>query len=562
MVLSHLINSWVKVNNKHVIFPRGEGHPEGDQRVASGHGESPRGSPRQGKTPARKHGEHVSQKTAKTTSTTLGDDPELLAIQRLNTRRQNRRRLQRTVSHSDLLREMAKGKDNSDHQSRKLEEESGSMPWDSSTDEASSSHHPKSILNSSVHSAPVFATGEAMAKTSSSQSVQAHMQPPMKVSVPRRLSNTGKYLNEAAFVQQMEQTKAQHRRTESPALEGRRLAFPADADSAVEGLPSSRWTVDGRLDPDENAAMSVLVPSSRNSLSGVHSEPPMRKPPGPTPTAASSGPKPDCKSCDGLEHRLRSTLLDMEYLRSVAMRTEYTCGSCQQRNSSKQRSNPLKSSNQDLSTLEASKRLMEVTAVHRRQIEQMTKERSRWRTDMQVKLSKIMMICKELNEENAVRKQAAAALEADMQYAKEGRNKLASEARLLGAQLTLHEQEQTETALLQDMLAQYEKDALDQADEGIQQRDGIVTELSARLDQTLETLSVERELLRQRRQIIFPASRPSLPSNEPSDEVALLREELRRAKEATRNAELKLEAALAEADRKEAAYRQLKDARN
>jgi type III secretory pathway component EscV len=161
------------------------------------------------------------------------------------------------------------------------------------------------------------------------------------------------------------------------------------------------------------------------------------------------------------------------------------------------------------------------------------------------------MICKELNEESSIRKQEAVTLEADVCEFKKERDSLATQVQQLRAEVSLHKQEKQEHRLLRETLTQYENGSLDRADEGIRARDELIADLSVRLERTMETLEMERELQRQRRQIIFPVAK-STPEIPFSKNVAALEEELRIAKEAATFSQNLLEASKKEAAQREA----------
>lgn len=161
------------------------------------------------------------------------------------------------------------------------------------------------------------------------------------------------------------------------------------------------------------------------------------------------------------------------------------------------------------------------------------------------------MICKELNEESSIRKQEAVSLQADVCELKIERDNLATQVQQLHAEVSLHEQEKQEHRLLREKITHYENCALDRADEAIRERDELIADLSVRLERTMETLEIEREQQRQRRQIIFPVAKspPEIPS---SKSAAALEEELRIAKEAAKSAQNLLEALKEEATRRKA----------
>jgi hypothetical protein len=102
-----LVNGWVKVNIKHGGFPQGngEGHHkrESDVQITVDRPRTPDGGVLND-VPKTKDRDHFSHNTTSTEPTTV--DPETLAIRKFHSKH-TRRRLQKSISHSDLLREMA-----------------------------------------------------------------------------------------------------------------------------------------------------------------------------------------------------------------------------------------------------------------------------------------------------------------------------------------------------------------------------------------------------------------------------------------------------------------------
>lgn len=305
--------------------------------------------------------------------------------------------------------------------------------------------------------------------------------------------------------------------------------------------------------------------------------------PGP-PTIGSHPPSdaalPHCPCCEDMERRLLFTQADLDYLRTAVLQNEFICSECEnhrtggsavlfssahsvssgtssRRRKDRDREAMIVSSaakaattrNQESAAMyEASQRLVEVTARHKRQIEEMTKERARWQNDMHLKLSKFAMMCKDLNEESAKRKEDAMSLLAELEDVKTERNALASEIQTLRAQVELHSKEESENANLREMVQRLDNEALDRVDDAVGQRDAIIKELSSRLERTLDTLEIERQQQRQRRQIIFPVSRQHGGA---SDEWQAVNAELVKARDAARVARLSLDAAKADAVRRE-----------
>jgi hypothetical protein len=83
---------------------------------------------------------------------------------------------------------------------------------------------------------------------------------------------------------------------------------------------------------------------------------------------------------------------------------------------------------------------------------------------------------------------------------------MSEELTRLRAQVQFQENQTIEYAETKRKLREYEERGLDRADAAIQSRDLIISDLSSKLEQSLDLLEMEREQQRQRRQIIFPAS--------------------------------------------------------
>ena len=81
------------------------------------------------------------------------------------------------------------------------------------------------------------------------------------------------------------------------------------------------------------------------------------------------------------------------------------------------------------------------------------------------------------------------------------------EVEVLRAKVALHEQESTENEEIRESLIMRDNDLMDQAESSIQKREEVITELSNKLELTMDTLELERYQQRQRRQIIFPVSK-------------------------------------------------------
>jgi len=365
-----LVNGWVKVNSKHVIFPREEGHhrrERGDSNASSLDDSSSRVLDRSRGKSSRK------QSTVTTTSTTQSTvDPEADAIKKFNSKRQNKRRLQRTVSHSDLLREMANGKSTYDNSSTRDNSRAASYDFNRENDGTNdeSMRLVAGFFGSDVED------GEK--RMHSGERPRSYESSPTKRTTPKNGPvTTGKYLNEAMFVQQLERAKGGRHSNASSAA--------GSSASAPERSPIREYNKRPSVEPssapqhDQEYRQRAIGAESR----GIHHEShgserfqpgQVKKEPAQRRSiscreAHSEAHRAQCTGCNDMESQLLAAYDDIRYLRDVSLRNEYS------RAPTKPKSSILSSPNHELTTLaDASKRLTEVTGRHRRQIEQMTRE--------------------------------------------------------------------------------------------------------------------------------------------------------------------------------------------
>mmetsp|Transcript_3428 Transcript_3428/g.4960 ORF Transcript_3428/g.4960 Transcript_3428/m.4960 type:complete len:674 (+) Transcript_3428:411-2432(+) len=642
------VNGWVRNNKQHVIFPKeNERHRQDSTELTrSGHKKS---------RSSRKldHGDNTTATAASTVKSNSSKmDPETKAIQRFNSRKKNRR-LQRSISHSDLLREMAKAKEEE-------KETKGKSPPAAKNDDPKTAATPAALpsqarepvrvaataaskrhqnTNDNVHHQgnrrPVMAdddrsiadksqtstggsllwglfgddssarSGQQKPHTKAPPGHQGQPPPPphhhsSSSHDPHSSSShhavppatTGKYLNETAFVQQYQQQKHKgsgSRTKDSQSVNRRNATESIDTSNhsnspsrtGSKGAPSQRrssYILQGgdaaSISSSESGFGEVRQHSTRsaNGYAGpLHAQPGFHAIHENNPRFLGAGPAVggghhECPSCEESEARLLAMRADMEYLRSIALRSEYLCAICENQSKRKKKHSkgnvPLGPDSTALN--EASQRLMEVTARHKRQIEQMTRERSRWQQDMHIKLSKFATMCKHLNEESAIRNEEALALEAELFSTQLERNALATEVQQLRAEAVLHAKEKEEHSKLKAGIRKYQEDELNGANESLRQRDAIIEQLSKRLERTLDTLETERQQQRQRRQIIFPVARQQQPNGtaapqsspagdapQASPELIKLNDELIKAREGAKEAKLMLEAAQRAAEHKE-----------
>lgn len=558
-LLNGLVNGWVKVNNKHVIFPREDAHSSSDEWSSSRVLDRSRG----------KSSRKQSPQTVATVSTSQSSstvDPEADAIRKFNNKRQNKRRLQRTISHTDLLREMAENK-------------SKSSP-DRASHERTSNHSRSSSYSSNNNrrnrtddeSVRLVAGFFGSSDVGDSESITKRSHGPV---------TTGKYLNESMFVQQLSErskaeSTAEHRSTASSATASTSSSVQSPIRGAYKRPAYSHEPPNHRLHQGADSSSIMSHGSGRFQPGSKRMEPSSSRPGHNEANGHSHAHGGSCSGCRDMENQLLAAYDDIRYLRDVSLRSEYS--SAPQKKSSMLRTG----SNHELRSLgDASKRLSEVTGRHRRQIEQMTREtvselvfifdecfvvcsetsanslcafllirQSRKQHDVQIKHAKMSMICKTLNDESSIRKQEAISLQEEVRDLKIERDELATQVHRLKAEASIHKQEQQEHGLLRERMTSYENHSLERADKAIRERDHVIEDLTMKLERTLETLGKEREQQRQRRQIIFPGSKSVEDSS--ATGIAALQEELKKAREAAKSSE-----ALLEATRREAAKREM-----
>jgi hypothetical protein len=353
-----LVNGWVKVNIKHGGLPQGhgEGHPtrrEADGQISVDRTPTPPCSVQNENVLKPKDiRDHAPHNLTSTEPTSL--DQETLAIRKYNSKH-GRRRLQKTISHSDLLREMAGDVKKSSDSGTNRERETtvhGSVGFDGSDQNNGR-----------------LVTGMIGSHDPDEKPSQSRQQRPV---------TTGKYLNEAMFVQQLERTKAHQRSLSS--------GGGSESDHSSHKRPTRRKDAQQNEqyyrhraigDMDAHGSHYQSWDAQRLQSSGSQNDTAARNPYASRPPAGvpldADGIKGDlktsCRGCSEMESRLLSAYEDIRYLHDVALRHEFN------RDVPKPTTNSLRISHHEVTTLaDASKRLTEVTARHRRQIEQITRE--------------------------------------------------------------------------------------------------------------------------------------------------------------------------------------------
>lgn len=451
------LNAWVKVNNKHVVYNRTEGE--------SGH-------VLQGSTKQLKPSKTTT--SAKTSTTTITENVETQAIRRVNSRK-NRRRLHRTISASDLIRDQAKSLAGNISGSSTLH--AGTLALPVIEHSAGSSSLPETSSQAASHSKIGDRSGTFYDTEESLRFVNElfgtdidsfhRLEPP---STGEQVVDLDKGLWPWATQQ-----------------------IPADATSV-----SSRNGISAR--PSGASTMHASYRSEGDDNPNLKGG--FRFPPN---LFSSDNSKARCEQCAKLENELAVLQDDLEYVRAVALRNEYVCTSCNAESSSHPVATP------STFHLKANERLLdEVTARHKAQLEQLTKDRQRWQHDAHVKLQKYAALCKDLNEEATIRNEEVISLHKELDSLRQERNQIAGELEVARAVIANHEKDALERKKLEERLQQYESRGLDEAEHAIKTRDFVIADLSYRLEKTLDVLELEREQQRQRRQIIFPIQRPPI----------------------------------------------------
>eukprot|EP00543_Licmophora_paradoxa_P016022 CAMPEP_0202463588 /NCGR_PEP_ID=MMETSP1360-20130828/58756_1 /ASSEMBLY_ACC=CAM_ASM_000848 /TAXON_ID=515479 /ORGANISM="Licmophora paradoxa, Strain CCMP2313" /LENGTH=260 /DNA_ID=CAMNT_0049086551 /DNA_START=116 /DNA_END=898 /DNA_ORIENTATION=- len=224
-----------------------------------------------------------------------------------------------------------------------------------------------------------------------------------------------------------------------------------------------------------------------------------------------------CSACEELENRLLATQADNEYLRTVALRNEYTCAICegvggqqQQHQHHYHQHNQINTlsgvSSTTSTTADASKRLIELNQRHKHQLQDISRDRSRWQQDTQVRLSKYATISKSLNEEAAERKQQAVNLQDKLETVTAERDAMATELSQLRAAARQHKEQQKELEQLRSLMSAYQHEGLQAANEAIEKRNGVIVDLATKLNTAMDALAVSQQQQQLNRRINATAS--------------------------------------------------------
>jgi chromosome segregation ATPase len=91
------------------------------------------------------------------------------------------------------------------------------------------------------------------------------------------------------------------------------------------------------------------------------------------------------------------------------------------------------------------------------------------------------MMCKDLNDESAKRKEQVDNVKQDLDYVREERNELSSELEILRARVQLYEKQEAENAIIRRLLQENQDETLAMADQAISERDSVIKDLTSKL---------------------------------------------------------------------------------
>lgn len=523
--LQNVVNSWVNVNNNHVVFPgdREENllvHEEISRRqltsISSQHHDSFSNNDSSVENEGRKRYDDNRESSNRSGSlpassksgSTGTNDPSFSYASRSQMpgrliQQKTRSKLKRTNSQSDLLKERAA--------SRRVNAVGGGT-----YSQKNSVRGP--LNNGSNHG---WAESRNLGDRTSSIPSGAAGAEDRSQKFP---FNTGQYINENAFANQHRSMQlAAQQMDPSQNRKGSIQRNQAGSDiSTPLSLPSTL------VQRDSSSHLSSAPEKTRlDPLTGSLSSRASREP------SITDDLPASCNQCKDATARLLSLEADLEHLRATALNREYVCISCEKRNNlpvnsassvasgrsvksnrskhSKASSRLMDSSvhsvgtrtrksrqpvdvsflNENLALAESSQRFIDLTARHKRQIEHISRETARWQNDMHLKLSKLAMMCKDFADESAKRKEQVEMSQQELHGVREERNAMSSEVEILRARVALYEKQEAENVEIRRMLRENENEALSMADEAISDRDAIIEDLTLRLQISMDLLEKE-----------------------------------------------------------------------
>lgn len=495
--LQNVVNQWVNVNNNHVVFPEdGEGNVQANSERNLPNLNTPNAFNSLQHQPLTSNGQSGHQtmngNTRRDLSTRNGTllksgdrsfkDPYSFPRQ---TQQRMRGKLKKTNSQSDLLKERAAIRG-------KMSDDGSRGPVGAQKDLSGSGPMPRDKLSSAT----------SISSDRSSQKLPV---------------NTGQYVNEIAFANQHRSMQLAAQQSDQMKVKQKRKPLNQSLDQGAEGPRRSSLPENMRF----NSLPSV---SSSNEVSTASKK-----------TSTSAKDSSNCDHCEKSNSRILRLEADLEYIRSSALNSEYVCQSCEKmatnlpmnsassvtsgRSVKSNRSRQSKSSgrmidssvhsigtrsrksnrpteisffNENIALSESSQRLIDANSRHKRQLEHLSREMARWKNEMHLKLSKLAMMCQDLNGESAKRKEQVNVVNQDLSVVREERDTLSSELDILKARVILYEKQEAENIEIRRMLRENENETLAMADQAISERDAIIEDLTTRLQQSITLLDSER----------------------------------------------------------------------
>ena len=138
---------------------------------------------------------------------------------------------------------------------------------------------------------------------------------------------------------------------------------------------------------------------------------------------------------------------------------------------------------------------------------------AKWHNEMNLKLAKLAMMVKDLNDDCAKRKEQCRDTNKELERVRKERNATSVELEIQRARVEIYEKQELENSETRERLRDHESELLTIANDIISSRDVLIADLTSRLEQTLDTLEFERQQQKMRRQIIFPQSRENSSIN-------------------------------------------------
>lgn len=514
--LQNSINSWVNVNSNHVVFPKGGDSSQQPQHSSQSNDVShySSSSSLNGRMLNRvinqtqrdilqKHNfaSNSTMGSTRTGTSTSSISQELGSIIEKSNQQQPRK-LKRSNSQSDLIKEKLAKREQQQNMTRR-----------------SSALSHRSSMESIV------------SRRGSVESVASKSSAPV---------NTGQYVNEIAFKrqlaaqQQLQQQGSSQRSLMSSKNSLTKKTSPNRSHTSSAPPPSNprsnspRSNSPGlnsfkhmeRRSSAPNINMSRIVQSqnisSGASVASVNSSTIMTT--ATTPSLVQNLPAgcehTDCDHCIHLSQRIFALEEDLEALRGNYLNTEYICKSCTRNNKNMSSSASVasgrtansRSSRHSMGTkttrksqgsmslsenvvlAEASRRLILLTSRHKRDIERLSKEKERFQKDMHFKLKNFTMMFKDVEKESLGFKDQVEKVNKDVTVVKGERDALSSELEILKARVAMYEKQEAENEEIRRLLRENQNETLDVADRAIHERDVIIEELTARLQEATSLL--------------------------------------------------------------------------